>query len=123
MAGRKRTTYHTKFGDKEKQQIEALGALGCHMGEVATIMQCSPDSIEKDYRQEYETGFSRMKMSLRRKQIELAMAGNATMLVWLGKQYLGQTDKQETVDKTPRPVIIEKLDGSETILTTEKKKS
>ena len=38
-------------------------------------------------------GFESGKASLRRKQYEVAMGGNCTMLVWLGKQYLGQTDK------------------------------
>jgi len=33
--------------------------------------------------------------SLRRFQWKLAQEGNATMLVWLGKNYLGQTDKLE----------------------------
>jgi hypothetical protein len=33
--------------------------------------------------------------SLRRRQFKAANDGNATMLVWLGKQYLGQSDKQE----------------------------
>jgi hypothetical protein len=28
--------------------------------------------------------------------MELALAGDRTMLIWLGKQYLGQSDKQET---------------------------
>ena len=32
--------------------------------------------------------------SLRAKQFEMAMQGDKTMLVWLGKQYLGQTDKR-----------------------------
>lgn len=34
-------------------------------------------------------------MSLRRAQMKLAESGNATMLIWCGKQYLGQTDKVE----------------------------
>lgn len=41
------------------------------------------------------------RQSLRRKQFKAAESGNSTMLVWLGKQYLGQSDKQEiaqTVD-------------------------
>lgn len=33
--------------------------------------------------------------SLRRRQFKAAESGNPTMLVWLGKQYLGQADKQE----------------------------
>jgi hypothetical protein len=35
-------------------------------------------------------------MSLRRKQYSTAMEGNATMLVWLGKNWLSQTDKMDT---------------------------
>lgn len=38
-------------------------------------------------------------MSLRRQQIALAEKGNATMLIWLGKQLLGQSDKVDTKSK------------------------
>lgn len=34
-----------------------------------------------------------MNESLRLKQFEVALSGNVTMLIWLGKQYLGQTDR------------------------------
>ncbi len=34
--------------------------------------------------------------SLHRKQFETAMEGDKTMLIWLGKQRLGQSDKNET---------------------------
>ena len=36
------------------------------------------------------------KISLRRSQFQLAQT-NPTMAIWLGKQWLGQTDKQEVV--------------------------
>jgi hypothetical protein len=32
-------------------------------------------------------------MKLRRRQIRAALDGNITMLIWLGKQYLGQRDQ------------------------------
>ena len=35
------------------------------------------------------------RASLRRMQYVAAKKGNATMQIWLGKQYLGQKDKQE----------------------------
>lgn len=35
------------------------------------------------------------KTSLRRAQFELAMKGNPTMLIWLGKQYLAQNERTE----------------------------
>ena len=34
------------------------------------------------------------KPKLRKAQFDCALGGNAAMLVWLGKQYLGQIDKQ-----------------------------
>lgn len=36
-----------------------------------------------------------LKQRLRRKQIDVALKGNITMLIWLGKQYLGQAEKVE----------------------------
>ena len=43
------------------------------------------------------------KISLRRKQYQTAMAGNPTLLIWLGKQWLNQKDKHEISgdDKAP----------------------
>ncbi len=34
-------------------------------------------------------------MKLKRKQIDVALQGNVVMLIWLGKQYLGQAEKTE----------------------------
>ena len=39
------------------------------------------------------------KVSLRRKQFELALKGDRTMLIWLGKQHLGQREPyKQTAD-------------------------
>ena len=35
----------------------------------------------------------RINAGLKRKQYEGAMGGNVTMLIWMGKNYLGQSDK------------------------------
>ena len=40
-------------------------------------------------------GRARLRKSLRRAQIRSALSGNSTMLVWLGKQYLGQSDRPD----------------------------
>lgn len=42
-----------------------------------------------------------MRVNLRKKQYDVAMAGNVSMLIWLGKNELGQKDKLEhdTVDE------------------------
>lgn len=83
-----------------QQQFEALCNIMCTEEEIAGIFDCSVDTIENWCKRTYKQTFSEVykrksatgKMSLRRKQREVAMAGNTTMLIWLGKQYLGQRD-------------------------------
>jgi hypothetical protein len=43
----------------------------------------------------WETGLGHGKLNLRRMQMKTAEAGNASMLIWLGKQLLDQKDKHE----------------------------
>lgn len=50
-----------------------------------------------------ERGYALMRISIRRQQMKLLEAGNATMAVWLGKQYLGQTDRLRLVEPPPAP--------------------
>ena len=44
-----------------------------------------------------DKSFTKTRIAIKRKQIEKALAGNGdnTMLIWVGKQYLGQSDKME----------------------------
>jgi len=44
----------------------------------------------------YQKGLSKMRRSLRSKQFQLAMEGSITMLIWLGKNELGQSDRLDT---------------------------
>jgi hypothetical protein len=46
------------------------------------------------------------RISLRRKQWEVATAGNIPMLIWLGKQYLDQKDRHEVTGTEPIEIII-----------------
>lgn len=39
-----------------------------------------------------------MRINLLKKQYDVAMAGNVTMLIWLGKQHLNQAEKVETAN-------------------------
>jgi hypothetical protein len=47
---------------------------------------------------------------LRLTQHEIAVAGNVPMAIWLGKQFLGQSEKADIksdVAITPRPIIVD----------------
>ena len=80
--------------------VELCGRLACTYQETASTFGCSESTVERrmadeesEFCRSYKKGLAEATMSLRRKQIELAMDGNVTMLVWLGKQLLGQSDK------------------------------
>ena len=49
-------------------------------------------------------GRQQLKNSLRRAQLRVALDGNATLLIWLGKQILGQAENPvNTDDNKPLP--------------------
>lgn len=53
-----------------------------------------------------------LRINLLKKQYDVAMAGNVSMLIWLGKNELGQTDKQETTLDTSKIEINVTYDES-----------
>ena len=76
--------------------------------EIAAIVGCDRTLIEKRFSQEYAFGRETGKKRLRDKQLQSALRGNVTMLIWLGKQYLGQSDKlQAEVSDGREPAPIE----------------
>lgn len=89
-----------------KEQFERLCGLQCTLEEIAGFFKCSEDTIERWCKREYKENFADVykkyskdgKISLRRAQMKAALSGNATLLVWLGKQYLGQTDNASIAD-------------------------
>lgn len=78
--------------------IEGLAAIQCTNEEIAAVVGCSADTIERRIRDDPEfaealqRGKARGRETLRRTQWQGAMDGNPTMLIWLGKQVLGQRD-------------------------------
>ena len=85
--------------------VEKLCAIQCTGEEIAAVLKIDYDTLNTHIKDEFNLSFSdyfkkhsaKGRMSLRRKQHEVALSGNATMLIWLGKQYLEQKDKQEVV--------------------------
>ncbi len=77
--------------------VGKLAQIQCTEEEIAAILDVSTRTLQRDaefcriYPLKREAG----KCSLRRMQWKQAEEGNPTMLIWLGKQYLGQKDKQE----------------------------
>lgn len=86
----------------DKQQFEKFCSYMCTLEEIAGLFNCSEDTIERWCKRTYDLTFADAfkkysadgKMSLRRKQFALAET-SASMAIWLGKNYLGQTDRVE----------------------------
>lgn len=91
--------------DVNPEQVRKLAAIGCKVEEIANIVGCHRNTIHNRFAGELERGREEGKMSLRRKQFEVALSGNVSMLIWLGKQMLGQTDKQE-INATPKEIHV-----------------
>lgn len=79
----------------DEKAILELASKGRTLTEIAAYCGVSDDTISRRFAEVVKRGKSLMRGSLRAKQFELAMRGNPTMLVWLGKQELGQTDRQQ----------------------------
>ena len=95
--------------------VEKLAHIQCTQQEIAAILKCSVDTLQrnKKFCGLYKKGMEEGRSSLRRLQWKAADEGDHTMMIWLGKQYLGQKDKHE-VD-TPTEVRFSiKVEDDET---------
>lgn len=91
------------------KEVEKLAAIMCTQEEIGSHLDISVRTLQKDeeFLRVYKKGLDGGRKSLRRQQYELAMNGNATMLVWLGKQYLDQKDNKDLKITDLRPIKIE----------------
>ncbi len=113
MAGRKKIVWD----EAQREQFKELCSMFCTRDDICGIMNVNKDTLTRlindNFRYEvsgqkskpitFKDAFEYFcvpgKVSLRRKQFEIAMSGNASMLIYLGKCYLGQTDKTENEDE------------------------
>lgn len=84
------------------ETVRKLCAMQCTGEEIASFLNMNYDTLQRAVKREFNMSFADYfkkhsangKISLRRKQYEVATSGNVPMLIWLGKQYLDQKDKQ-----------------------------
>ena len=122
----------------DMNNVEKLCSWGCTHVEIADWLRISPRTLaywladetttykvrhpdspiplieELTLRALMERGYSHMRIGIRRMQLKLLEAGSNTMGVWLGKQYLGQTDRLRLEPDKPAengdvPVTLEEL--------------
>lgn len=85
-----------KLNDVGAEIVRKLAAVMCTEEEIASVLEVSVEVLhnklnDRTFSEYYKSGKEEGKASLRRTQFELAKK-NASMAIWLGKQYLGQCD-------------------------------
>lgn len=81
--------------------LEKLCEMQCTDAEIAAVFEVATKTIERrrkepEFAEAMERGRLKGCVSLRRAQMKAALAGDRTMLIWMGKQLLGQRDSYDT---------------------------
>ena len=96
-----------KVGRPEKEfdwkVLDSILQFGANLIDCSELLDVSDDTIQRKIKSEHGCTFSeyrtkkmgRMRVKLLQKQYEMAQNGNVALLIWLGKQHLGQKDKIE----------------------------
>jgi hypothetical protein len=74
-------------------QVEKLSSCGLTNKEIADALGYDDTTLKRKFENFLTKGRANLKQKLKRKQIQVAMQGNVAMLIWLGKQYLDQSEK------------------------------
>jgi len=89
------------------QLLDSLIMWSAHSEYIAEELGISEDTLSKRIKERHGITFTeyrnkkkeKMRINLGRKQYEVAMQGNVSMLIWLGKNELGQSDKKDIEHK------------------------
>lgn len=98
-------------------QFDKLCAIQATRKEIASWFDVSEDTIERAVKRDKKINFAayfeqkrgRGKISLRRKMYEMAISGDRVMCIWLSKQYLGMSEKQEIKQESSVSVDMHKF--------------
>ena len=98
------------------EQVDEMCRIHCTGEEQAAVLGIDYDTLNRACKREQGVGFTEYfkqksaagKMSLRRRQYTKAMDGDNTQLIWLGKNWLGQSDQPEVEAQDLPPIVIER---------------
>jgi hypothetical protein len=96
--------------DFNEEQIESLASRFWNNSEIAAFYGVDEGTIRRRFPNLLIKGKEKGRGRLKDAQLKLALSGNATMLIWLGKQHLEQSDKQQTIpdpNALPKTLKIE----------------
>lgn len=81
--------------DIDEAQVIKLAKLGCTSDEIGNIVGLDGSNIRRRYGPLLKAVKSETKSAIRRAQLNKALNGDTAMLIWLGKNWLKQSDSGE----------------------------
>ena len=87
-----------EFSEKDIEQIKVLARCHCPDSEIAAFVGCSEMTIRRHFDTLLKESREAGKANLRAKQYQLAMNGDKALLIWVGKQILGQREPSLQID-------------------------
>lgn len=91
--------------------IERLAMIHCPNKEIAAALDCHVDTLTDRYSELIAKGRDKGRLTLRRVQWEAAQKGNVVMMIWLGKQLLGQKDVSRVeITEIPDEVFVKEAE-------------
>ncbi len=102
------------WGSQAEEDLRRLALVGCTVQEIAAILDVSKSSLDTachggdaGMSKAYAQAVAGRHRGLRTVQYRKAMLGHPTMLIWLGKQDLGQRDTKQIPGELHEPDSIE----------------
>lgn len=93
-------------------EVYKLAKLGASIEEMSDWFQVPRETIKYNFSEIIAKGKAETKHALRRAQIALALKGNATMLIWLGKNMLGQKETStQQIEINPEQIFEQLING------------
>lgn len=90
--------------DIDPEVVLKLARLGCNATEIGRFFDTNESTIRSAFGDIISKAKVETRGHIRRAQIQLALSGNATMLIWLGKQMLNQGENGPTDDDDTKPL-------------------
>lgn len=87
----------------DPEEVEKLAKLWCSWEEMSDFFGVPANTLKYNFSDIVAKGRAETKQALRRAQIKLALSGNATMLIWLGKNILSQSETPQTAAQEALP--------------------
>lgn len=91
-------------------EVELMAKIGCTDREIAEHFGVTDQTLRYNFLDFLIKGRSALKQRLRQAQLRVAFDGNPTMLIWLGKNILGQAETPQNTQTEVLPFTDDELD-------------